>query len=74
MTFFEYFPNMENVWSFVLLLFLFYRNGNKRFDVHFQRIKPVFFLSKDGDDAACEEESGGKTVYFPPESALSPGK
>ena len=34
--------------------------GKKRFDVFFLRIKSVYFLLKGGDDAACEEENGGK--------------
>ena len=58
---------MENLRSFVLLLFICCQRGNKRFDVHFRRISPIYFLSEDGDDAACEEENERKSVYFLPE-------
>ena len=45
---------------------------NTRFDVPFRRINPVFFLSKNGDDATCEGEDGGKSVHFLLESAPPP--
>ena len=45
--------------------------GNNHFDVHFRRIGPYSFLSKDGKDAAREGRNGWKDVYFPPESASS---
>ena len=43
--------------------------GNNHFDVHFRRIGPYFFLSKDGKDAVREGRNGWKGVFFPPESA-----
>ena len=43
-------------------MFDFCRRGNKRFDVHFRRIRPVLFLSKDGKDAAYEGEMDGKVL------------
>ena len=36
-----------------LLMYIFCRRGNKRVDVHVRRIRPVRFLLKDGDVAAC---------------------
>ena len=54
-----------------MFLFIMSR-GNKHFDVHFRRIGPYFFLSKDWKDAACEGKNGRKGVYFPPESASLP--
>ena len=41
------------------------RRGNNQFDVHFRRIGPVPFPSKDGKDAVCEGRNGWKGVYFP---------
>ena len=58
---FEFFPIMEIVWTVVLLIFFYCRRGNKRFDVHFRRIRLVFFLlSEDDDNDACEGKNGGK--------------
>ena len=55
--------------DFDLCLSYFYcRRGNNHFDVHFRRIGPYFFLSKDGKDAVREWRNGWKCVYFPPES------
>ena len=72
---------MNNYWIFsnywkrlmyyFLLIFIYCRRGKKCFDVHFRRIRHVFFLSRDGDDAASGEENGEENVYFQPESALS---
>ena len=50
--YFQNFPIMKNVWSAILINFYFCRHGSKRFDVHFRRIRPVYFAWKDGDDAA----------------------
>ena len=59
---------MEIPLSFCLCFFLC-RRGNNQFDVHFRRIGPYFFLSKDGKDAVHEGRNGRKGLYFPPESA-----
>ena len=53
-----------------VLIFICCRRGNKRFDAHFWRIRPVYFQSNERNVAACEEENGGENVCFPPESAL----
>ena len=55
-----------------LCFHLLCRRGNNQFDVHFQRIGPYLFLSKDGKDAVCEGRNGRKGVYFPAESASFP--
>ena len=47
------------------------RRGNNNFDVHFRRVRPVQFSSKDGKNAVCEGMNGRKGVRFPPESAFS---
>ena len=60
---------MENVRYNFLLTFIHCRCGNKRFEIHFRRIKPVYFLSKDANDATCEEQNAWKHVYFPPDLA-----
>ena len=60
---------MEITLIFCLCLYLLCRRGNNHFDVHFRRIGPYFFLSKDGKDAVREGGNGRKGVYFPPESA-----
>ena len=60
---------MEVPLIFCLCFYSLCRNGNNQFDVHFRRIGPYFFLSKDGKDAVREARNGGKGVYFPPESA-----
>ena len=52
--------------------YLLCRRGNNYFDVHFRRIGPVLFPSKDGKDAAREGRNGRKGFYFPPESASFP--
>ena len=63
---------MANVWCRFLIIYSFIVSaGVKGFDVHFWRMRPVNFLSKDGDDAACEKKNGRKRVYFPPDLALS---
>ena len=63
---------MEISLIFCLCFFLLCRRGNNHFDVHFRRIGPVLFLSKDGKDAVREGRNGWKGVYFPPESASFP--
>ena len=63
---------MEISLIFCLCFYLLCRRGNNHFDVHFRRIGPVLFLSKDGKVAVCEERNGRKGVYFPPESATFP--
>ena len=55
-----------------LCCYLLCRRGNNHFDVHFRRIGPYSFLSKDGKDAVREGRNGWKSVYFPPESATFP--
>ena len=55
-----------------LRYYLLCRRGNNRFDVHFRRIGPYSFLSKDGMDAVREGRNGWKSAYFPPESASFP--
>ena len=62
-------PCMEIPLIFCLCLSLLYQRGNNHFDVHFRRIGPYFFLSKDGKDAVPEGRNGRNGVYFPPESA-----
>ena len=62
-------PCMEISLIFCLCYYLLCRRGNNHFDVHFRRIGPYFFLSKDGKDAVREGRNGWKGVYFPPESA-----
>ena len=62
-------PCMEMTLIFCLCYYLLCRRGNNHFDVHFRRIGPYFFLSKDGKDAVREGRNGWKGVYFPPESA-----
>ena len=52
-----------------MFFYLLCRRGNNHFDVHFRRIGPYFFLSKDGKDAVREGRNGRKDAYFPPESA-----
>ena len=54
---------------FCLCYYLLCQRGNNNFDVHFGRIGPYFFLSKDEKDAIREGRDGLKGVYFPPESA-----
>ena len=63
---------MEMTLIFYLCRYLWCRRGNNHFDVHFRRIGPVPFLSKDGKDAVREGRNGWKGVYFPPESASFP--
>ena len=60
---------MEMTLIFCLCYYLLCRRGNNHFDVHFPRIGPYFFLSKDGKHAVCEGRNGRKGVYLPPESA-----
>ena len=63
---------MEISLIFCLCFYLMYRRGNNHFDVHFRRIGPVTFASKDGKDAVPEGKNGRKVVYFPPELAFFP--
>ena len=60
---------MEIPLIFCLCFYLLRRRGNNHFDVHFRRIGPYFFLSKDGKDAVREGRNGRKGVHLPPESA-----
>ena len=66
---FVFIPCMEMTLILCLCLYLLCRRGNNHFDVHFRRIGPYSFLSKDGKDAVREGRNGWKGVYFPPESA-----
>ena len=66
-----FFPCMEMTLIFCLCYYLLCRRGNNHFDVHFRRIGPYFFLSKDGKNAVREGRNAWKGVYFPPESASS---
>ena len=60
---------MEIFFIFCLCFYLLCRRGNNHFDVHFRRIGPYFFLSKDGKDAVREGRNRRKGVYSPPETA-----
>ena len=62
-------PCMEMTLILCLYFYLLCRRGNNHFDVHFRRIGPYSFLSKDGRNAVREGRNGWKGVYFPPESA-----
>ena len=62
-------PCMEMTLIFCLCLYLWRRRGNNHCDIHFRRIGPYSFLSKDGKDAVREGRNGRRGVYFPPESA-----
>ena len=57
-------------WSCILYFYLLCRRKKKRFDVHFWRIRPVQFPSKDRKDAAFEERKWWEGVFFPPELAF----
>ena len=63
---------MENLFDLCFCCSSLCRCGNNHFDVHFRRIGPVLFPSKDGKDAVQEGKSGRKGVYFAPESAFLP--
>ena len=65
-------PCMEISLIFCLCFYILCRRGNNHFDVHFQRIGPYLFLSKDGKDPVREGRNGRKGVYLPPESASFP--
>ena len=62
-------PYYGKFFDLCLYYYLLCWRGNKHFDVHFWRIKLVFFLSKDGKDATYERRNGWKSVFFPPETA-----
>ena len=55
---FKYFPPMEIPLILCLCCYLLCRCGNNHFDVHFRRIGPYSFLSKDGKDAVREGRNG----------------
>ena len=48
----------------LFVLTLLGRWGNNHFDVHFQRIRPVHFLSQGKKDATYEPKKGWLGVYF----------
>ena len=54
---------MEIPLIFGLCHYLWCRRGNNHFDVHFRRIGPVHFLSKDGKDAVREGRNGWKSLF-----------
>ena len=56
---------MENLFD-LLFIFLLCQRGNNHFDVHFWRIRPVVFLSKDGKDAVYGKK-WTERVCLPPE-------
>ena len=58
-------PCMEISLISCLCFYSLCRRGNNHFDVHFPRIVPVPFPSKDGKDAVREGRDGRKGVYFP---------
>ena len=60
---------MEICLIICLCFYLLCRRGDNHFDVHFRRLGPYLFLSKDGKNAVREGRNGRKGVYFPPESA-----
>ena len=55
---------MENFFDLLLCYYLMCQGGNNHFDVHFRRIRPVFFPSKGGIDAVREGRNGRRGVYF----------
>ena len=63
-------PHWKVSLIFCLCFYLLCRRGNNHFDVHFRRIGPYFFLSKDGKDAVREGRNGRKGVNLPPESTI----
>ena len=56
---FSYFTLIENHFDYCLCYSLLCRRENKHFDVHFQRIGPVRFPSKDGKRRFIREEMHG---------------
>ena len=54
---------MEIPLIFGLCHYLWCQRGNNHFDVHFRRIGPVPFLSKDGKDAVREGRNGWKCLF-----------
>ena len=52
-----------------LIFFMFLFIVSNHFDVHFRRIGPLLFLSKDGKVAVRERKNGLKGAYFPTMSA-----
>ena len=66
---FQYFPPMEKLFYLLFILLYIVSVREKNFDVHFRRIIPVHFPSKDGKDAVYKWRFRGKVVYFPPKSA-----
>ena len=56
-----------NTFDLLFMFCLLCQRGKNHFDVHFRRIGPVPFLSKDGKVAVREGRNGRKSVYFPPE-------
>ena len=57
---------------FCLCFYSLCPRGKNHFDVHFRRIGPVLFPSKDGKDAVREGRNGRQGVNLPPESASFP--
>ena len=55
----------ENYGLFVILFVHNCRRGIKHFDVHFQRIRSVYFLSKNGKDASYEGGNRWKRCLLP---------
>ena len=60
---------MEITFDLMFMFVFIVSRGNNHFDVHFRRVGPYSFLSKDGKDAVREGRNGWKGFYFPPESA-----
>ena len=70
--YYSIYSSYGNIFDLLFMFLFLWRRGNNHFDVHFRRIGPYFFLSKDGKEAVREGRNGRKGVYFPPESASFP--
>ena len=61
---------MKNIFDFLFMLLFTESRRNKHFNVHFQRIGPLHFLSKDGKDTVFKGKNGRKGVYYPPKPSF----
>ena len=62
---------MEISLIFCLCFYLICRRGKNHFDVPFRRIRPYFFLSKDGKDAV-REKKWTERCFFPASVGIFP--
>ena len=72
MNFYTKFSASDESFDLIFLYYFICRRENKHVNVPFWRIRPLYFPSKNLENAAYEGRDGLRELCFPPNSAFFP--